>query len=68
MEPDNTDVLGWRAALLAFVGKDATTETTRLREIDPLTPFSQVMCGLCTFTEGHFAAAVDYFGRIKEMR
>ena len=35
IEPNNPDVLAWRASLLGFAGKDSTNEVARLLEVDP---------------------------------
>jgi TolB-like protein len=38
LDPDNSEVLFWYGLVLAFAGKESTTEVARLLDVDPLTP------------------------------
>jgi len=51
--------LFWYGLLLAFAGKNSTTEAARLLVVDPLNPQSQAVPALHHFFQGRFSLAVD---------
>jgi len=62
-DPNDTDALLWLALHLGFAGKSSAGRplVERLLEIDPLTPFYQMLPGFLSLMEGDFAGACAPF-------
>ena len=59
LDPDNSEAFFMHAALLTAAGKDSAAETTRLLEIDPLTPQNLLVPAWGHLVQGRFSLAVD---------